>query len=476
MISYTQAAMERVMKVQEVILQALAKKITWWQAAEIIGISDRQMRRWRERYEEFGIRGLFDRRRGKPSPKRVMLATVERVLELYRERYFDLNVRHFHEKLAAEHQIQLSYSWVKGVLQGAGLIAQGRKRGPHRQRRPRRPLPGMLLHIDGSQHRWFQDERWYDLLVILDDATSQIYYAQLGEEESTLTVLAGLQEVIERKGLFCALYSDRGSHFWLTPKAGEAVDPHRLTQVGRALRELGIRMIPAYSPQARGRSERNFGTWQGRLPQELRLAGCTTLEQANRFLREHYIAEFNRRFQVAAGRRGSAFMPCRRPDLRRVFSLQFERTVNRDNTVSLQNLTLQIEPVKWRGTLAGCSVTAHQHLDGTLSLSYGPHCLGRYDAVGAPLTAKASTALSRGRVTCPLPLQPHPQNQPDPSGEGTTLKPDISLATKSGHFNLLTTVVVRRAEQFQPVIGTSYAYLEGFGSVPAFAEVVVNIG
>src|ERR1700674_3623845 len=200
MFSYTMAAMERTMKVQEVILRALAKKISWWQAAEIIGISDRQMRRWRERYQEFGIRGLVDRGRGKTSPKRVAVATMERVLELYRERYFDLNVRHFHEKLADQHQIELSYSWVKGVLQGAGLIARGRKRGKHRQRRPRRPLPGMLLHIDGSQHRWFQDERWYDLLVILDDASSEIYYAQLVEEESTRTVLLALREVIERKG------------------------------------------------------------------------------------------------------------------------------------------------------------------------------------------------------------------------------------------------------------------------------------
>src|SRR5271157_5147843 len=220
MISYTKAAMERAMKVQEVILRALAKRITWWQAAEIIGISDRQMRRWRERYEEFGFRGLFDRRRGKPSPKRVPVATLERVLELYRERYFDLNARHFHEKLQDEHHIELSYSWVKGVLQGAGLMARGRKRGQHRKRRPRRPLPGMLLHIDGSEHRWFQDERWYDLLVILDDATSEIYYAQLVEEESTATVMAGLREVIEHKGLFCALYSDRGSHFLAHPEGG----------------------------------------------------------------------------------------------------------------------------------------------------------------------------------------------------------------------------------------------------------------
>jgi len=387
MISYTEAAMERAMKVEEVILRAVARKITWWQAAEIIGISDRQMRRWRERYQEFGIRGLYDRRRGRPSPKRVALAEVEKVLQLYGEKYFDLNVRHFHEKLRAEHQVKLSYSWVKGLLQGAGLVAKGRKRGVHRKRRLRRPLPGMLLHIDGSRHRWFQDERWYDLIVILDDASSAIYYAQLVEEESTATVMAGLWEVVERQGLFCALYSDRGSHFWLTPKVGGKVDPHRLTQVGRALRELGVQMIPAYSPQARGRSERNFGTWQGRLPQELRLQGIKTVEAANRFLREHYMGEFNQRFQVAAAQRGTAFLACSRKNLDLIFSLQFERTVNRDNTVSFQNLSLQIEGVNWRGTLAGCNVMVHQHLDGTISLTHGPHRLGRYSAEGVAIPA-----------------------------------------------------------------------------------------
>src|ERR1700693_83565 len=356
MICYQKAAVERAMKVQEVILRAMAKKITWWQAAEIIGLSDRSMRRWREVYEECGYDGLFDRRQGKPSPKRVAVAVVEQVLGLYRDRYFDLNVRHFHEKLHAEHGVDLSYTWVKTALQGAGLVAKGRKRGVHRKRRPRRPLPGMLLHIDGSRHRWFQDERWYDLIVILDDASSEIYYAQLVEEESTLTVMAGLKEVIERKGVFCALYSDRGSHFWLTPKVGGKVDPHRLTQVGRALREVGIQMIPAYSPQARGRSERSFGTWQGRLPQELRLHKIGSLEAADVFLREHYIAEFNRHFQVAAAQRGSAFLACRRRDLDLVFSLQFERAVNRDNTVSCKNLSLQIEEGLGRATLAGCQV------------------------------------------------------------------------------------------------------------------------
>jgi transposase len=396
--------MERAMKVQEVILRALAKKISWWQAAEIIGISDRQMRRWKERYEEFGYDGLFDRRRGQPSPKRVPLATVEQVLGLYREQYFDLNVSHFHEKLSQQHQIGLSYTWVKQALQGAGLVARDGKRGVHRKQRERRPLPGMLLHIDGSEHRWFQDERWYDLIVILDDANSQIYYAQLVEEESTVTVLAALREVIQNHGLFCALYSDRGTHFWLTPKAGGKVDPHRLTQVGRALRELGIQMIPAYSPPARGRSERNFQTWQGRLPQELRLGGIKTVEEANRFLRQHYMAEFNRRFQVPPAQRGTAFVACRRKDLDLVFALQFQRAVNRDNTVSFQNLTLQIERVNWRGTLAGCQVTVHQLLDGSISLTHGPHRLGRYTAQGQLMTAtmipapRAVEKTPRGKV------------------------------------------------------------------------------
>src|SRR5919109_213673 len=390
--SYPKAAMERAMKVQDVVLQAMAKKITWWQAAEILGISDRHMRRWRERYVEEGYNGLFDGRRGKPSLRRVPGATVEKVFALYRDKYFDLNVQHFHEKLQSEHGIALSYTWVKQALQGAGLVARGRQRGAHRKRRERRPLPGMLLPIDGSRHQWFQDERWYDLIVILDDATSEIYCAQLVEEESTVTVMAGLKEVIEGKGLFCALYSDRGSHFWLTPKVGGKVDHHRLTQVGRALRDLGVQMIPAYSPQARGRSERNFGTWQGRLPQELRLREIHTVEAANAFLREHYIAEFNRRFQVPAAQRRNAFIANRRRDLDLVFALQFERTVNRDNTVSFQNLRLQIEPVPFRAPLAGCSVVLHQHLDGTLSITHGPHRLGHYTAQGAAITATKMAA------------------------------------------------------------------------------------
>jgi len=292
--------MERMMKLQDVILKAMAKKITWIEAAEIAGMSVRNMQRKRQAYQDYGYDGLFDQRRGKRSYHRVPMEIAEQVLALYQEQYFDLNVRHFHEKLKEENDVQLSYSWVKQALQCAGLVPRRKKRGTHRRRRPRRPMAGMLLHIDGSKHRWLCDDRYYDLIVILDDATSEIYYAQLVEEESTRTVMAALRDVIERKGLFCALYSDRGSHFFVTPKAGEPVDKTRLTQVGRALKELGVQMIPAYSPQARGRMERSYGTWQGRLPQELRLAGIGTVEEANLFLQKHYLAEFNRKFIVKA--------------------------------------------------------------------------------------------------------------------------------------------------------------------------------
>src|ERR1700686_3689748 len=402
------------MKVQEVILRGMAKRISWWQAAEILGISDRSMRRWRERYRKHGYDGLLDRRRGKPSGKRVAVEGLEEVLRLYQEKYFDFNVRHFQEKLREEHGIKLSYTWVKGALQGAGLVKKGRRRGAHRKRRARRPLPGMLLHLDGSRHSWFQDERWYDLIVILDDATSEIYYAQLVEGESTRTVMMALKEVIERQGLFCALYSDRASHFFETPKAGGPVDRQRRTQVGRALAELGIELIPAYSPQARGRSERNFGTWQGRLPQELRLRGITTMEEANRFLREHYIAELNSKFSIPAAQPESAFVPASGKDLGRIFSVQQDRVVNQDNTVRIANRTLQIEKTKWRNTLAKCHVLVCEHLDGTWSVFYGPLRVGRYPADGSRYRPVESSSPERGN---PAPLAGSPLSTATPAEE-----------------------------------------------------------
>jgi len=423
------------MKLQDVILKAMAGRITWMAAAEIAGVSDRTMRRMKQRYEDFGYDGLFDQRRGKRSILRIPMDTVEGVLKLYQETYFDHSVRHFHEKLREVHGIDVSYSWVKQALQGAGLVAKRNKRGRHRRRRPRRPLPGMLLHIDGSKHRWFTDDRYYDLIVILDDATSTIYYAQLVEEESTLTVMMGLREVIETQGVFCALYSDRGSHFFYTPTAGGKVDKSRPTQVGRAMQALGVQMIAAYSPEARGRSERNFGTWQNRLPQELRVAGITTLEGANRFLREHYIAEFNRKFSVPAQERGTAFRPCRRRDLDFVFSVQTERVVDKDNTVAIGDRWWQIEKCRWRYSLAKQTVTIHQHLDGTVSIRFGPHVVGRYDGVGNPIREEAK-AKRRGKEGS---MEAGENQKQVSTGSHTPL--EISPKTRDSHFSTAPTTV-----------------------------------
>jgi transposase len=380
---YAAVAVERAVKVQEVFMQAMAKKITWFQAAEIMGVTDRTMRRWKRSHEEHGF--VLDRRYGRPSEKKVRAATIERVLGLYRDQYFDFSVRHFHEKLRSEHGIQLSYTWVKKALQASGLIAKTRDRRVHRKKRPRRPLPGMLLHIDGSHHQWFQDNRWYDLIVILDDATNEVYYAQLVQDESTLTVMAALRDVVQRHGLFCALYSDRAGHFFFTPRSQGPVDHRQLTAVGRAMKELGIQMIPAYSPQARGRGERNFRTWQGRLPQELRSRNITTVDAANAFLRDIYLKQFNAQFAQPAAQAGTAFVSAGALDLDRIFSIQHERTVNNDNTVRLANMILQIQPTLWRSTLAGCRVLVLQLLDGTFRIIYGPHVVGRFDSDGKPI-------------------------------------------------------------------------------------------
>jgi transposase len=395
---FSAAETERMMKAQEVILKAAAGKLKWWEAAEIMGVTDRTMRRWRERLNEHGYSGLWDYRKRSPSPKRVPMQLVEQVLQLYREKYFDCNVQHFHEKLQGLHGIGLSYTWVKTALQTAGLVKRRKKPGTHRKRRARRAMPGMMLHIDGSDHAWFQDERRHELIVILDDASSEIYYAQLVEAESTRTVMAALREVIETKGLFCSLYSDRAGHFFVTAKRGERVDTGRPTQVGRALQELGIKMIPAYSPQARGRMERSYGTWQGRLPQELRLRGITDLEDANRFLRCEYIAEFNRKFTVAAAQKGSAFVGLRRKDLDWIFSVQHERTVNQDNTISVENRVFQLEKTRWRNTLAGQTVVVHEHLDGRVSIRYGPHVIAQYASDELPPKAPKR----RGKPRLPI--------------------------------------------------------------------------
>src|SRR5262245_33644814 len=387
------------MKIKDVITRVMAGTINWIQAAEILGMSDRQLRRWRGHWEKYGYDGLFDRRMRRPSPKKVAVAEVEKVLRLYREQYFDLNVKHFVEKLHEEHGIGLSYTWVKTALQAAGLVRRYAKRGVHRKRRPRRPLPGMLLHIDGSPHRWIPElDQQLDMIAVFDDATSEAYYARLVDEESTATIMAALKQVIEQRGVFCALYSDRASHFVYTPKAGEGPDRRVKTQVGRALEQMGIELIPANSPEARGRCERMFGTWQGRLPQEFRLRGITSVEDANAFLPQWIVTEHNRRFTVKPQQQGTAFVPYFGSELDKIWSHQQERIVDNDNTVSYDNLTLQVAQQKFRFSLARCRVLVCRHLDQSITLHYGPHLLGRYDVNGTLRSDDAETCKTRGTV------------------------------------------------------------------------------
>src|SRR5690242_18645967 len=315
------------------------------EAAEMLGVSERTFRRWRDRLREEGPLGLRDRRIGKPSSRRAAVAEVLRMLGLYEERYAGFTVKHFHEQLKKRHGYKLGYTVTRLSLQSAGLVRPAPKRSAHRRKRPRRPLVGMMLHQDASRHAWLPaDERQYDLVVTLDDATSAIYSAFLVEEEGTASSFRGLGEVIAQHGLFCELYTDRGSHYFHTPKAGEAVSRTVRTQVGRALAQLGIRHIAAYSPEARGRSERAFRTLQDRLPKELKLARIETIEAANRWIAETYLAQHNARFAVAPAEAGSAFVPDRGAQVSEVLCLQEERRVGNDNTVQWRGLSLQIPP------------------------------------------------------------------------------------------------------------------------------------
>jgi len=387
MSEYPRSEVDRAMKVQEVIMRAMNGDLQWFEAAEIIGVSCRTMRRWKGRYEKYGYDGLFDRRCQRPSPKRVPVETVQDVLRLYREEYKGFNISHFHDKLIEDHGITLSYEWVKKALQTAGLVSKGRKRGRHRKRRERRPLKGMLVFCDGSTHEWMPllPGQSQDLIVYLDDATNEVYSAYLVDEEGTMTCMQGLLQVIENEGLFCSLYTDRGSHFFHTPKADGPVDKSRLTQIGRALAQLGIEHIPSYSPEARGRMERLFGTWQGRLPQELAKAGVRTMQEANAYISEKFLPWYNRKLTVQPREPGSAFVPTGNTDLQAILCVQHERVVQKDNTVTLGRRCLQIAPSQWRVSFAKCRVKVCEHLDATLSVRYGPRILGWYHQDGTSI-------------------------------------------------------------------------------------------
>ena len=378
------AAVRRAMKIQEVILRAMSGEISWIRAAQIIGVSDRTMRRWKVRYEEYGYDGLFDRRRQRPSPKRASFEEVQRILQLYREVYMGFNVSHFHEIAQRDHEVTLSYTFVKEALQGAGLVAKRKSRGRHRKRREPRPCFGELVQIDGSDHAWLSlvpDQR-QALIALQDDATSKILYGQLWPEETTEAIMSGLWHVTSVYGICMALYSDRASWAFHTPKAGGKVDRQNLTQVGVALNKLGIEHIPSYSPQGRGRGERLNRTLQDRLVNELRVAGITTISAANEYLNQVFIPDFNQRFGRSPRDSQSVFVSCTETDLNQIFCIEAERVINKDNTVSYENQILQLEPQPKRRTCVGLHVLVRHHLNGNYSIWKGPHLLGAYDANG----------------------------------------------------------------------------------------------
>jgi transposase len=363
------------------------------QAAELLGIGERTFRRWCRRYEEEGAAGLLDRRLGKASPRRVPQREADRVERLYRERYEGFTAKHFHEHLVREHGFSWGYSWTKVFLQRRGLIEAAPRRGAHRRKRPRRPMVGMMLHQDGSSHRWIPGlDRELDLIVTMDDATNEIYSMFLVEEEGTASSMRGLADVFGARGLFCSLYSDRGSHYFYTPKAGEKVDKTARTQVGRALAQLGIEHIPAYSPEARGRSERAFRTLQDRLPKELQLAGITDMEAANGFIAGSYLAEHNRRFAVMPSEADSAFVPARPEQWKDVLCIQHERIVGNDNTISIDGLRLQIPAATSRAHFVRAKVRVNRYGDGTYAIFHGPRRLASYDAAGRPIEAQKCAA------------------------------------------------------------------------------------
>ena len=399
----------RMLKFRDVLSRWERRELSMMEAGELLGMSERQFRRYRDRFEEDGEAGLVDRRLGKPSPKRITTAEVDRVLQLYRAVYRGWNVKHFHEHGVRDHSFSWGYTWTKTQLHTAGLVDRGQRCGAHRRKRERKPCEGMMLHQDGSRHGWLDGQAPLDLIVTMDDATSTIYSAFLVEEEGTASTFRGLIEVFTEHGLPCSLYTDRGSHYFYTAKAGEAVDKERLTQVGRALDRLGIEHIPAYSPEARGRSERMFGTLQDRLVKELKHTGIGDIETANRWMREVYLPQHNARFAKPATLPEKAFVAADPALLRETLCSEDERIVGRDNTVAYGRLKLQLPESRMRPHYVKAQVKVRHYPDGCLAVFHGPRCLARYDADGgqiaaltAPSLAPCSPPSRRGLQTPPL--------------------------------------------------------------------------
>ena len=380
--------MERTELLREIKMHRFEEAYKGWgggrlsqeEAALILGVSSRTFRRYVERYEEGGLEGLRDRRMDMASGRRAPVDEVMEITDKYRLRHQGWAVLHFHAWYRREGG-RRSYTWVKDRLQEAGLVKKSPGRGKHRKRRARAPWPGMMLHQDGSTHKWVAGKYW-DLIVTMDDATNEHYSMFFVEEEGVRSSFAGVREVIESRGLFSSLYTDRGSHYWSTPEVGGKVDRKRLTQFGRAMKQLGIEMIAAYSPEARGRSERMFSTHQGRLPKELALAGITEMEEANRYLREKYLPAFNAEFSQPSPEEGSAFVRYPGRDLDDVLCEHHERVVGKDNCVSFEGLKLQIPEDRGRLHYVKAQVRVHRYPDERLAIFHGPRLLALYDADG----------------------------------------------------------------------------------------------
>ena len=363
-----------------------SKRLSQREAAQLLGVCDRSFRRYLTRYEDEGMDGILDRRYQRSSWRQAPVDEVMVLQELYDSRYRGWNVRHFHRWYEQRHAGQRSYSWVKNQLQRAGLVSRSKTRGPHRMKRLPSALPGMMLHQDGSTHLWVPGRYW-DLIVTMDDATNEHYSMRFVEQEGTHSSLLGVRDVLQSRGLFCTLYTDRGSHYWHTPEAGGKVDRSHLIQFGCALRGLGIDMVAAYSPEARGRSERAFGTHQGRLPQELALQGICDLEQANQWLRKSYMPRFNDEFSHPAREAGSAFVPLLGVNLDMHLCERHERVVGKDNQVAFQGLFLQLPGDSHRYHYVKARVKVLKHLDGLISITHGPRCLARYTGDGRRIEA-----------------------------------------------------------------------------------------
>jgi len=376
----------RAMTRREIITKAIAKRLSWIQAAEIIGIKPRQMRRIRWRVEHYGLEAVMDQRGGRPRRKRIKAGTIELLCRLKRDIYPDFSLRHFYEHVTEKHGVKVSYNWLRLMLQEAGVVQKEPARGKYRRQRERRPMVGMLVHLDASTHEWIAGLPRQDLVVALDDADGRILYARFFPQEGTASTFAALEAVLRNYGRFCELYTDRGSHFCQNGPAGKIAEEQN-GQVSQALRALGIHQILAYSPQARGRSERAFGTIQGRLPQELRHQCINDYATANHYLEQHFIPDFNRRFTIKPAQPESAFVKLTGIELELVLSSKHERVVRNDNTVSFQNLILQLPSTRHRRHFVRCPVIVHQFANGTLGISYQGRLLARYDALGGPLNS-----------------------------------------------------------------------------------------